>query len=452
MRRFSALILSIILILCLCSCRRMNSDSSSLSLYSSKPVSSQTEASQSDVADDSSQQTDSAQTAGNSSSSKKPSSASEPKKQLAPPVESVADPQNTEPGIVDSSAPAVVVTPQVIEPSGDKPMAYSRLNDKQKNIYSLMSAAIDSHNDQNIKMTNKATMSDVTVAFRAVTFDRPEVFWLSSNYSMASDGSFFKLNYICSKAQKASMLTTLKTKAKQIEAQVAGMNSRYDKVHYLHDWLCENIKYSTNHTDELVYTAYGAIVNGSAVCEGYSRAMQLFCDEIGIPCYLIYGMSRGVAHMWNAVELETHWYQLDITWDDDDAPEGFVHHLYLDITESSMLADHSEAPLFSSGKQYSGEDSFNFFMETCNTTKLNYFTQNNLYLTENYPVVAQAVANSPSASKRYCELYIQHPLLIQNFEGNINNVLNELNTHLQPHGIQITGYSVTKDSILISWR
>lgn len=449
MRRFSALFLSIALLLCVCGCKRMSETSSDLSFSSDAPPSSQAEATQSDVPDNASQETNPSQTASNNSSSKKPTS-SEPKKQLAPPVSQVADPQKTEPGVVDSSAPSVQVTPQVIEPRGDKLMAYSRLNDKQKNIYSLMSTAIDSHNDQNIKMTNKATMSDVTVAFRAVTFDRPEVFWLSSNYSMASDGSFFKLNYTCTKAQKASMLTALKQQTNRIENEVAGVSSRYEKVHRLHDWLCENVRYSTNHTDELAYTAYGAIMNGSAVCEGYSRAMQLFCDELGIPCYLIYGTSRGVAHMWNAVELEAHWYQLDVTWDDDET-NGFVRHSYLDITESSMLADHSESPLFSASKQYSGEDSFNFFMETCDTTKLNYFVQNNLYLTDDYPAVAAAIANSPSASKRYCELYVQNSLLLQNFEGNIANVLGELNTYLQPHGITITRYSVTKDSILISW-
>lgn len=432
MKRFFTASLSILIILSLCACKKMGEELSSnfSSTLDSSPVLQEA----SDIED----------------SGESESSGSSSSKKLAPPVDKVADPQNTDPDIVEDDTPPVTITPAVIEPDGSKPLAYISLTENQKKIYSLMSTAIDELNNENIKITNsKGSVSDITVAFRAITFDRPEVFWLSSTYSTANDGSYFKLNYTCTKEQKASMLTTLKQKTNQVKEAVAGMSSRYEKVHYFHDWLCSNVTYSYS-TSELVYSAYGALVNGSAVCEGYSRAMQLLCDETGIPCYLIYGRSRGVEHMWNAVELESSWYQLDVTWDDDDS-NGFVRHWYLDVTESTMLADHQLSPMFSAGANYESGTSFNFFHENCTATKMSFFYKNNLFLTDDYIATANAVAASPTADKNYCELFVQNSLLATDFNANINEVLNCLNTELAAHGIQIANYSVSANSVLIAW-
>ena len=58
------------------------------------------------------------------------------------------------------------------------------------------------------------------------------------------------------------------------------------------------------------------------VCEGYSRAFKVLCDELGIPCVLTEGSAKGSvsetpgAHMWNYVQLDGSWYAVDVTWND----------------------------------------------------------------------------------------------------------------------------------------
>lgn len=58
------------------------------------------------------------------------------------------------------------------------------------------------------------------------------------------------------------------------------------------------------------------------VCEGYSRAFKVLCDELGIPCVLNEGYARSSAsdvpeaHMWNYVQLDGSWYAVDVTWND----------------------------------------------------------------------------------------------------------------------------------------
>ncbi|MGN1227198.1 MAG: transglutaminase domain-containing protein, partial [Christensenellales bacterium] len=70
-----------------------------------------------------------------------------------------------------------------------------------------------------------------------------------------------------------------------------------------------------------IRTAYGALCNGYAVCEGYARALKVLLDEMGINNILVYGYllsNQGAyeEHMWNYVEIEHKWYAIDSTLND----------------------------------------------------------------------------------------------------------------------------------------
>ena len=64
--------------------------------------------------------------------------------------------------------------------------------------------------------------------------------------------------------------------------------------------------------DYLQHTAYGALVNKEAVCEGYAKAYKLLMDAMGIPCDVVINEE----HAWNVVCLEGKWYLVDVTNDD----------------------------------------------------------------------------------------------------------------------------------------
>lgn len=88
-----------------------------------------------------------------------------------------------------------------------------------------------------------------------------------------------------------------------------------EKIKTIHDWICKKVKYdsediynSKNHTDCSVF------VGDSVVCEGYARAFNLLLNEAGIEtCYV-----TGVNHAWNIVNLDGHYFHIDLTWDDSD--------------------------------------------------------------------------------------------------------------------------------------
>ena len=64
----------------------------------------------------------------------------------------------------------------------------------------------------------------------------------------------------------------------------------YEIVKSIHDYVCGQTKYDLN--GDYVYSAYGALVDSRAVCEGYAEAFKLLCDKNGIPCILISGKGK----------------------------------------------------------------------------------------------------------------------------------------------------------------
>ena len=103
--------------------------------------------------------------------------------------------------------------------------------------------------------------------------------------------------------------------------------SERTKIKTFHDWLIERTKYDKNfnsNTDKELYpyhpySAYGPLVEGMAVCSGYSDAMAIFLDKVGIRNYKISSTVSNPSdegHVWNYVLVDGKWYHLDLTWDD----------------------------------------------------------------------------------------------------------------------------------------
>lgn len=100
-------------------------------------------------------------------------------------------------------------------------------------------------------------------------------------------------------------------------------SNRYNFIKSVHDYLCNNIYYpDLSSTDYVMsaHDAYGALIEGRAVCQGYSDAIKIICDYYGIPCVCIPGTSDGYGHMWNAVQMDDGvWYLIDATWNDQES-------------------------------------------------------------------------------------------------------------------------------------
>ncbi len=95
--------------------------------------------------------------------------------------------------------------------------------------------------------------------------------------------------------------------------------SDYDKVKGIYDYLCQNVTYDYANANDETYTlkhsAYAALVNKTAVCQGYALAFYRLALSLGVDARIIGGTARGGAHDWNIVELGGRYFDLDSTWD-----------------------------------------------------------------------------------------------------------------------------------------
>jgi len=97
-----------------------------------------------------------------------------------------------------------------------------------------------------------------------------------------------------------------------IEKMPEGMDN-YKKCWYFSFVICLLNEYDHSYQSmESVYQAYDTLVNGSSVCEGYSRAFYHLCREAGISCWFCIG-NINERHSWNRVETDEGWRFIDLT-------------------------------------------------------------------------------------------------------------------------------------------
>ena len=129
------------------------------------------------------------------------------------------------------------------------------------------------------------------------------------------------------------------------ELGTGGM-SEYEKVNAVYTYVFENVKYDRIHKKNPYYhlksTAYGALVNGCAGCQGYSVLLHRLLREAGINSRIVTGNTvsetGGEYHAWNIVQIGGIYYNIDVTWD---AQNG-THDYFLkgdDIFSATHIRD-----------------------------------------------------------------------------------------------------------------
>lgn len=116
----------------------------------------------------------------------------------------------------------------------------------------------------------------------------------------------------------------------------------------LHDWLCANVRYTdappaTAEADgtPTTFTAVGALLDGSANCQGFADAFYLLGKLAGFDVRRQSGTAGGAAHTWNTILLDGRWYLVDVTNDLMDA--GVWDYRWFNVG-LDMAGDHVWTP------------------------------------------------------------------------------------------------------------
>lgn len=271
----------------------------------------------------------------------------------------------------------------------------------------------------------KLTSDEINDAYILVHNDYPEFFWVKSSYSSMLDSNTNETVsispvYTVSAADLPNAKKIFEDKAESLTKDLSG-KSNYDKALILHDRVAGAVNYVSTANDQ---NAYGALVEGKAVCAGYSKAYQYLLQKVGITAWSVIGKSINPAtkkqenHEWNLVELDSLYYYTDVTWNDQGKN---LFHTYLNMPETQLKEKHTVTR-------------FADLLPTANSNKHSYFAKNNL-LFEKFDVAA--IAKALKSHNNDIHMFVMNNP--EDFKNEIKNKISDIVTALDaPNG---SGYS-----------
>ena len=149
---------------------------------------------------------------------------------------------------------------------------------------------------------------------------------------------YFQTNWFTTAQQEATLSSYIK--GTLLPQLALDGKSTYQKVQAIYDWITRNVRYDYanlgNDSYLLQYTAYAAVINRTAVCNGYASLFYRLANDAGIDCRFITGTAGGY-HAWNIVRMDNgKYYCLDATWD-----EGQTNYRYFLKGTTEFGQDHT---------------------------------------------------------------------------------------------------------------
>ncbi len=272
------------------------------------------------------------------------------------------------------------------------------------------------------------TSGEIFMIKEAVLCDHPEAFWVTGSYTLGHnmhDGNYIVLYSGCDYSTIIDRLKAMELAVSAMLKELPSNLSEFDRELIIHNCLVRDVDYDKQAAEsDAAYidaaTSYGALVNKKALCSGYSMAMKLMLNRVGVSCTQVKGISKDVGHMWNLVRIDGAWYHLDVTWDDPLvlSAENVQRFDYFNVTDAKIAIDHVISDNYSKLteeliEQQNGQglNFFNFDMELCVSEAACFYELKALELPNLSKSSAEAIAEEMSRMSRSGEtaLFIKVP-------------------------------------------
>ncbi len=263
---------------------------------------------------------------------------------------------------------------------------YNTLTEEQKYIYSSIVQSVKKL-DNTVSLKgykvddSEQVAKDIDLAISAFFADHPEVFYLDNKYYVSTNTSFLgkrreiQLKYlVANKTELSQQLFNVNDGIQSLLSKASGTNGMDAEIK-VHDALMEDTEYyEYENIDDLpinTHTIYGTLVEKKAVCDGFSKTLQILFDKIHLPSIIVLGALEDEAHAWNLVKLEDNqWYQLDFTSNKSVKNKGIegnvLIHSYFNITTEELSKTHT----------FDNKD----IIPVADSTKYNYYIYKNIYI------------------------------------------------------------------------
>ena len=199
---------------------------------------------------------------------------------------------------------------------------------------------------------SKADISDLISAALAETGDPAEgdyIRWSIKYYSYSTvtdswNGTVtinFSNTYNSTAEQEAQVTKAVDELLAQLDLKG---KSNYEKISAVYNYVAKNVSYAENSDSRTIFSAYGAIVEHSAVCQGYALLMYRLLSELDVPCRVVTGTANGGNHAWNIAEAGGKFYYLDVTWDSTLASSRLYYFMRGSSDFDSLMPSYTHEP------------------------------------------------------------------------------------------------------------
>lgn len=349
----------------------------------------------------------------------------------------------------------------IVSPQFDA--CYNTLNSKQKKIYRILYSAANEMTDGyfSVGKNYDGVKTDISLAYKALIYDHPEFFWMPSVYLVSKKDNIISpadavvsfnrstgktsASYLVKKSERDKMQAELDKKVDEILSKVKPNLNEYEIEKFFNDYICENTVYD-NEKPILSYTAYGCLVSGKAVCEGYSKAFKLLCNKADIECDLIVGEGQGEGHMWNTVNIDGKHSYVDVTWNDSN--DG-TEHIFFNITTSQLEYDHDLSPLYTAleDAEIQKDGSYNYLERDCGYTGNTYYEREGRTLDDfAFAETAAAAIKEDSSFKRNSSFLLSREQQ-EEFSKDESKYIAKIQKRLK--GIELEEYLFYRDILIL---
>lgn len=224
---------------------------------------------------------------------------------------------------------------------------YKAIYTSLKNFESDVYIKINNYSDKvyNLNVIDSLMIDNYDVDY-GLSYVKARIFTIGSTNILN-----IQFQYKFSKDKLFQMRDASQNKASQIIASIIkpGMTD-LQKEKAIHDYIVTHTAYDYDNylkgsLPGEVFNDYGVLINGKAVCEGYSKAMLKLMRMAGLEAKAVvgYGLdgSNKIPHAWNMVKINGAYTLVDATWDDPVPDEkNKVYYNYFNISDGDMAKDH----------------------------------------------------------------------------------------------------------------
>ncbi len=164
-------------------------------------------------------------------------------------------------------------------------------------------------------------------------FVHPYNSFASLKTSVASNGEIIITpNYLYTEEQIIKIENKIDEIINNADVLKKSAATKKEIIRYFHNYLINHTKYDVIRGQDGTsqyqsHIAYGPLLEGYAICNGYADAMSIILNKLGFKNYKIATPAENISgseygHIWNAVLVDNQWLHLDLTWDDPVATDG----------------------------------------------------------------------------------------------------------------------------------